>query len=376
MNSPFQYGKLATGSNSINRASEKQVLKDKLYSGINTVLVSPRRWGKTSLLKEVILELQSEYPDIRVCYLDLFKIRTEWEFYMHFAKEVIKSSSSSWESWITTANEFLKPLFPRISIGSDPLNDFSIGIEVKNLIDNERVILNLPEKIAQDQGIKLIICMDEFQNLAKLKGYIALEQNMHHGWQKQQKTSFCISASKSYMLQEIFQSPTTTPFSIEGDLMRLQKIEEEDWVQYVVDSFKRTGKFISKMLANQLVQRVKNHSWYVQQYSHFTWILTSNNVSENILNEAFNELIIANLPLFKRECEALTASQINLLIAIVSKEKSLTAGAVMIKYGLGTPQNVSKNKVLLQKRDLIEKNRDSFYFLDPVFEQWFIGEYL
>ena len=177
------------------------------------------------------------------------------------------------------------------------------------------------------------------------------------------------------MMQEIFQS-LTSPLFLEGELIRLQKIEEEDWVQYIIDSFKRTGKFISKILASKIVQKVKNHSWYVQQFSHIIWILTSNNVSDIIYNEAFNELIITNLPIFKRECEALTASQINLLIAIANNEKSLTAGAVMIKYELGTPQNVSKNKALLQKRDLIEKNRDVYVLLDPVFEQWFIREYL
>ena len=375
MNSPFQYSKLATGSNFLNRYSEKQKLKDNFYSGTNTFLVSPRRWGKTTLLKEVISEVITEHSDIRVCYIDLFTIRSEWEFYEQFAKQLIKSSGIGWESWIKTTTEFLKPLTPRISIGSDPNNDFSIGFEMQNLIGNESEILNLPERIAQEQGIKLIICMDEFQNLIKLKGFSTLMQKMQLNWQKQANTTYCITANKNYKIQETLNSPSN-PLFLESEFIKLKKIEEEEWVQYVVESFKRTGKFISKILATQLVKKAKSHFWYVQQFSHITWIITLNNVSETILDEAFKELITTNLPIFKRECEALTPSQINLLIAIVSNEKSLTAAAVMVNYGLGTPQNVTKNKALLQSRDLIEKSDDGYHFLDPVFEQWFIREFL
>ena len=90
LDSPFQYGKLAAGSTFVNRVREKQELKSNLYSGINTMLISPRRWGKSSLVKEAMKELVEERPDVRVCFLDVFTVRSEEEFYQLFAKEVIK----------------------------------------------------------------------------------------------------------------------------------------------------------------------------------------------------------------------------------------------------------------------------------------------
>ncbi|MEF9985988.1 MAG: hypothetical protein RR735_02520, partial [Bacteroidales bacterium] len=125
MDSPFQYGKLAMGNTFVNRVKEKQELKSNLYSGINTMLISPRRWGKSSLVKEAMNELTEQYSNVKVCFMDVFTIRSQEEFYQVFAREVIKATSSNWESWIANAKEYLKALAPRISIGSDPMNDFS-----------------------------------------------------------------------------------------------------------------------------------------------------------------------------------------------------------------------------------------------------------
>jgi hypothetical protein len=83
----------------------------------------------------------------------------------------------------------------------------------------------------------------------------------------------------------------------------------------------------------------------------------------------------ANLPLYQNECDTLTASQLNLLIAVSKNEQNLTAVETLNKYNMGTPQNVSKNKKMLQNRELIEKTEEGFTFLDPVFKRWFVRTY-
>lgn len=95
----------------------------------------------------------------------------------------------------------------------------------------------------------------------------------------------------------------------------------------------------------------------------------------NKKNLTIEQVIDSNMPLYLRECESLSASQINLLSAIANGEKNLTSVAVINKYSLGTPQNVSKNKQALQRKDLIDRTKNGFVFLDPVFEQWFVKEY-
>ena len=375
MNLPFQYGKLAEGFSFVNRVKEKQALKNNLSASINTMLISPRRLGKSSLVKAAMIELEKENSDIKVCFIDAFTIKSEEEFYQTFAREIIKAVGNKWETWVSTAKKFLMALSPKISVGADPMTDFSVGLEWKNIKTNELELLNLPEKIAQAKKIRLIICIDEFQNLAKLKDYDSLEQKMRSVWQHQQNVTYCLYGSKRHMMIDIFNS-SSKPFYRFGQIMFLTKIAENEWVTFIVKSFETTGKNIPERLALELVKMVDSHSWYVQQLAYFVWNLTEKEANTEILQQAIEQVIDANLPLYQNECDALTASQLNLLIAIANNELFLTGVETQQKYNIGTPQNISKNKKVLQNRDIIEKTKESFIFLDPVFKRWFVREYI
>ena len=93
MEVPFQYGRLAEAENFIDRIDDRRELKNFLSHGINTILVSPRRWGKSSLVRESMKELVEEDKNIKVCFLDAYKIHTEEEFYNKFASAVIVLAS-------------------------------------------------------------------------------------------------------------------------------------------------------------------------------------------------------------------------------------------------------------------------------------------
>ena len=374
MELPFQYGKLAEGFSFVNRVNEKQVLKSNLSVGINTMLISPRRFGKTSLVKVAMTELEKERSDIKVCFIDAFTIKNEAEFYQIFAKEVIKAMSNKWETWITTAKKFLSALSPKISIGADPTVDFSIGFEWKTIQENELELLNLPEKMAQAKKNKIIVCIDEFQNLAKLKDWDSLERKMRSVWQHQQSVTYCLYGSKQHMMIDIFNS-YSKPFYRFGQIMFLSKIAENEWVNYIVKTFETTGKKITEALALELVKMTDAHSWYVQQLAFFTWSITDQEASAEILGQAIQQVIDANRPLYQNECDALTASQINLLVAIADNEQYLTSVETMNRYKMGTPQNISKNRKALQNRDIIERTKEGYVFLDPVFKRWFVNVY-
>jgi hypothetical protein len=173
------------------------------------------------------------------------------------------------------------------------------------------------------------------------------------------------------MMMDIFNS-SSKPFYRFGQMMFLTKIAENEWVDFIVNAFRDTKKNISKMLAQELVQTVESHSWYVQQLAYFVWNLTEKEVNRDILQQAVEQVTGANLPLFQNECDALSASRLNLLRAIAKNEQQLTAVETMNRYNMGTPQNISKNLKMLQNEDIIEKTKDGFIFLDPVFKRWFI----
>ena len=94
MESPFVFGKIAKGKSFINRKNELKQLTDNFSSGINTMIVSPRRWGKSSLVLKAAEQVSRNNKKIKICYIDLYRIHDEQHFFESFAHEVLKASSN------------------------------------------------------------------------------------------------------------------------------------------------------------------------------------------------------------------------------------------------------------------------------------------
>lgn len=367
---PFKYGTTVSSSSFTNRQKERERLTFNFLNHINTIIISPRRWGKSSLVEKVVNEFDSGDEQIKIVVIDLFSVSSEQEFLETFAKEAIKASDYKWENWIKITRDVFKTLIPQFSFGIDPQNDFTLKIAWEELQKNKDEILDLPEIIAEKKGIKFVICLDEFQNLASFKGYEELEKLMRSVWQRQKNVTYCLYGSKRHMMTELFNS-SSKPFYRFGELMLLQKITEEDWIQYITHGFRSTNKEIEEELAQKIAQKMKNHPWYVQQLANYVWQKTHEEVTHEILEEAIEEVINTNSPFYQSEIEKLSRTQLHLLKAILNGEEQLTSVKTMQDYQLGTPNNVSKNIESLKKIDLIDQTNNQLSFLDPVFEMWF-----
>ncbi len=144
---PFEFGRAVEDEYFTDRIEDTKRLEANLTHGINTILISPRRWGKTSLVKKVIG--QSKRKDIKYIFVDVFSCKSEYEFCKVLATEIICQTSSKWEEWIKTAKAFLSNITPKFSFGTDPTNDFSLSFVWNPKENPEKEILQLPEKIAE-----------------------------------------------------------------------------------------------------------------------------------------------------------------------------------------------------------------------------------
>lgn len=364
---PFVYGTTVSQLAFTNREEDTLRLKENLLNGINTMLISPRRWGKSSLVEKTLQEIRSENRTAFIVSIDLFTVGNEQEFLELFARSVIKASSTKWEEWINTAKLYLKQLVPKLSVGLEPEKDFSISFEWSELEKYKEEILNLPEQIAKEKKGSYIICIDEFQHIRDIDANSQLEKRLRSVWQRQKETTYCLYGSKRHMMSDIFSNSSNAFYKF-GDLIFLQKIKEEKWITYLTKQFKRTHKSIDKAAAKLIAQSMKNHPWYVQQLAHYSWANTTSNCSEEIVQQAIEQVIQSNTPLFQREIESLSVPQINILKAIIKKEKQLTSKATIERYNLGTSALVIKNKMRLFTEDIIDDTQNEIELLDPVFE--------
>lgn len=372
--SPFQFGTLATEDNFIDRVEDRALLKQLLSSHINVMLISPRRWGKSSLVKKAMDELAVDDKNVRVCYIDAFSIGSEAEFYRTFASGVIACASSKMDRWIDDAKKFLTGVIPQIVV-NDQLTDF-MAFDLK-FVPQERdkmTILQLPELLAKEKGIKIIVCVDEFQQLANLPEYKDMEGKMRSVWQTQQHVSYCLYGSKRNMMLQIFNN-SNSPFYRFGQVIFMNKIAKEHWVPFIQSSFEKTGKSISCELAERICDTVSCHSWYLQQLCYFIWSFTLTEVTEDVFSLGLKQVLNINTPMFQNDTETLSSTQIEMLKAIVDGEQHFSSQAVKDLYNLGNPNTIVKNKKALQNKDIIEKEKDSFVFVDPIYRLWFKGEY-
>ena len=372
--SPFVYGTTVSSHAFTNREKDVQKLKSNLLNGINTTIISPRRWGKSSLVEKVIREINAKEKKHKTVVIDLFSVGSKEEFLEQFAKEVIKASSGKWQEWMLSGKEFFRQLIPKLSLGIDPNTDFSISFDWKELRKYSEEVLQLPETIARKKRIRMIICLDEFQNLASYPGYEEFEKQMRAVWQRQKLVTYCLYGSKRHMMTDIFNNPAK-PFYRFGDILLLPKIEHAKWLRFITNGFKNTGKNIDEKTASWIPEIMKNHSWYVQQLAQYTWNLTHKSCSLKEAQAALQELLNANSPLYQKEVESISTSQLNLLKAVAKGETQLTSVAVMEHYRLGTPNNVTKSKASLINNDLIQENNGKYEFTDPAFEIWFRKQY-
>ena len=120
----FTFGKPAEGESFTDREAESARLSANFRCGINTFLLSPRRWGKTSLVQKVMREVRS--TELQVVFVDVFKCKTALEFSETVAAAVLAQTSTKTEEFIENAKKFLGRLNVGLSLSPDPINSMDI----------------------------------------------------------------------------------------------------------------------------------------------------------------------------------------------------------------------------------------------------------
>ena len=366
---PFVFGVRVEGETFTDRRDETERLKMNFKYGVNTILISPRRMGKTSLVDKVCSLVEGS--EVRIARIDAFSCRSEYDFINSFATAVVRATSNRWEEWIENAKVFLSRFVPKISFGQDPLNDFSVTLEYNASNTTTEDVLALPEKIAEEKGYRIVVCIDEFQQIGNFQDSLTFQKKLRSVWQLQKRVSYCLCGSKKHIMETMFQNHSY-PFYRFGDIIYLQKISEEDWVKFICARFEATGKHISESIAKEICKLTDRYSSYVQQLAWFVWLKTQDTATEEDLRYAVNKLLDSCEPLFIQQTEDLSSYQMNFLRAIIEGVNTgFTQSAVLSKYHLGTAANITRLKKSLTEKDLIMTvAAKRIEMCDPILSLW------
>lgn len=374
MKRAFVYGISVEGENFTDRVKETKRLKLNFENGINVILISPRRMGKSSIVKKVKSEITN--PEIKVVYMDIYDCRSEYDFYNRFATVLMKETATKSEHIIENIKRFLVRLTPKISFSPEPMSDISLSLGITPQNYQPEEILQLPELIAKEQGKHIVVCIDEFQQIGEFTDSLTIQKRIRGVWQHQQNVSYCLFGSKKHLMTKLFQN-RKMPFYQFGERMYLDKISTEDWVPFIQSRFEFQGKKISEEFARKICETVENLSSYVQQLAWNILAETDQETTEQEFNTGVEALMTQCSGLFQEQLQGLTSYQINFIRAICNGvHTDFGSKAVLEEYNLGSKSNISRIKESLLDKELIETDADGVYLEDPVFKMWFKREYM
>ncbi|MCQ2211898.1 MAG: ATP-binding protein [Paludibacteraceae bacterium] len=368
INKSFVYGVSVSGDNFTDRIKETKRLKMDFENGLNVVLISPRRMGKTSLIKKVQQSVDTEI--IHTIYMDIYDCRSEYDFYNKFAESILKQTSNKADVFLERVKNFLTRLTPKVSFNIDPNSDFSVSLGITPKEYKPEEILQLPELIAKQMGKHLVICIDEFQQVAEWQDSLQVQKRMRGVWQHQEHVSYCIFGSKQHMMNKLFQNKRM-PFYQFGEPNYLQPIPTEDWLPFIQRKFSDKGLVISEQHVKIICDVVQNQSSYVQQLAWNVMLNTEQEVTLDCIQEGINDLLTQCTPLFMEQIGSLTGYQMNFLRAILSgQHNQFTSQTVLSTYQLGTKSNISRMQEVLLEKDFIISTQEGIFLSDPVMELW------
>ena len=371
MGNPFNYLQFAAGDQFYDRRDIRKDLLSRFLSGqSNVVLYGPRRYGKSSLVAELVGDL--EKAGIPCVTLDVVKVPSIDLFVSAYATKVYRRLAPV-KFEFRKIGMFLKSLRPKMTI--DQTGEAGLSFEPSDVpIGSEALteVLDLPQKLLAAKG-RAVIVFDEFQEVKDLLSNDRFERVMRSAIQSHRNVSYIFLGSRYHILRRMF-TDHNRPFYKSAVTILLDKPPVEESVRFVVDRFARAGKTISREAAERLVAKIENIPYFIQQLGFETFRLVDDarrkSVSSEDVDAAYANLSGFNRDQYEQLMLTLSVSQKKLLIALARERTDEFGDAYRRRYALGVSSTVNSAKAKLMEDGLIERSGGQYVVADPFFAQF------
>ncbi len=354
------------------RKKETAALLDTLHNGRNITLTSPRRLGKTGLIKHVFHLIKEQDAQATAIYIDLYPTESLYDFTQAFASAVLGQLDSNPPKVLKKVMSLFKGLRPNLTVdqitGQPKFGlDVTAGTEASTL---EQVFnyLKQSEKTCY-------IAFDEFQQIANypeknvealLRSYVQDLHNVH----------FIFSGSQSHMLGEMFLSPKR-PFYQSTSEITIGIIDEDAYYRFAESFFKCQSRSLSKEVFHYLYTAYEGYTWYIQMILNRMYAKTGRVIDSTLLQECMLEILQENEFYYQHLLQVYTKGQVKLIKAIAKekKVKEITAGGFITKYGLTATSSVKSALSRMLEEEIVYRSPDGYMVYDRFFGQWLEATY-
>jgi hypothetical protein len=375
MQNPFVYGEIVPDDAFADRAAEQERLVADLGASQKVFLISPRRYGKSSLIRQVLATLA------RRGALTLSVNLSSYSSYVAFlegyagALATVETRLERARAWLKEAITATQPEL-RYEPKDTGLGRFSVAFPLVhkprdvNRLANE--IFALPGRLAAERKRKVVVALDEFQSVGDFNGG-GVEQALRAAAQEQRQVGYVFAGSEPSLMEKMIGP--RRPFYKAGPVMRLEKIPASQFATFISSQFRNSGLQPGTGLAAAIVELAGNLPYDVQRLAHETWDDARNDGEKTVtldhLHATLGRLLAEQEPMFDAIWQRLTLPQRAVLRATVLQGgRELLAAGTRDRFRLGGASSIQASLAALVKQDLLLKEGPRYVVVDSLLREW------
>ena len=368
---PFVFGEIIDDANFVNRTDELSNLVRDLADGQKVFLLSPRRFGKSSLVALALLKLKKRH--IHTVNLTVSSYSSYAQFLEKFAEKVLRAAGP-WErvkDWVT---RFGREVKPDVSINM-ATGEISLSLGKGAGFDPAPIapdVFALPGELTKNAGFRMAICLDEFQQISQFNGG-SVENAIRNQVQKQREVGYVFAGSQPSLMEEMLSAKR--PFHKAGPQMFLDKIPANDWKDFITRHFRTRSRTLDEQGLETLLASADLIPYDVQRIAHELWdyaeLKDKRQLDVSDVKSVIESLVTSQSTYYELLWEQLSARQRAALQAIAYRGASeIYSQAVREEFRLGPASSVQKALQSLDSRDILDRYKGNYFFLDPLFPSW------
>lgn len=350
------------------RKQETSDLIRLLTNGNNVALISPRRYGKTDLLKHCFAQ-----PEIRDNYytflIDVYSTKSVADFVYRLGASILDTlkphGKQVWEKFLSVLSSV------HTGISFDMSGNPSWTMSVGDISAPQSTMDEIFAYLAQADR-PCLVAIDEFQQIthynddtleAALRTYVQNCPNAH----------FIFSGSHRHMMGAMFTSPAR-PFYQSVVLYNLAPLPEEKYAEFCLSLFAQGGKRLSEDVPHRIYERFEGITYYMQRTMNELYSTTPAEEECTVpdIDVAIRNIIASSSLIYEDLIYQLPEKQSRVLKAIAKegKAKNLTSGKFVRKYGLLSPSSVKSAVPALVEKGLVTNELGTYQVYDKFLEMW------
>jgi hypothetical protein len=373
---PFVYGEIVTSEAFADRDDDRDRLRRDLASGQKVFLISPRRYGKSSLVRDVLRGLRRE--GVLTVEVTVAASSSYVGFLEAYARALVAADTPASRLRRWTA-ELLQSMRPEVRFEASPTGEAGFALAfptVRSARDAARLaaeVFALPAKIAAARKQRLAIALDEFQAVEAFDGGTTVEATLRAAVQDQREVGYVFAGSEPTLMERMV-SPRR-PFYKAGPVMRLQKIDPQVFGAFVEQRFTASGIKVEAGLGAAIVDLAGNVPYDVQRLAHEAWDdlhdAGRRAASLDDLHLTLTRLLDEQHTMFEESWQRLTLAQRAALRAIVLEDgKEMLSADVRTKHRLSGTSSVQAALAALVKQDVVMKDGTTYVVTDSLYREW------